>query len=208
MLDSNTWTYLTVSTKKIELRLVKKYCQQNVITNDIYLIYMYKQDLALNNLQWLICHKTKPNQTKPFIFLSMTFVLDILRSLIFNSEKFYVYFQASYNLGYCSLFWVKLETMLSMSASAEMTSLQEFWLFISHANNNHCVCTLKRKKKTKCKSRQRRLIFLPFLEKNRTKWIYQIAPTKQMSKPPLSLSLNLSLSLSLSLCVIKRVVIE
>ena len=22
-------------------------------------------DLALNNLQWLICHKTKPNQTKP-----------------------------------------------------------------------------------------------------------------------------------------------
>ena len=29
----------------------------------IYLIYMYKEDLALNNLQWLICHKnpTKPN---------------------------------------------------------------------------------------------------------------------------------------------------
>ena len=25
---------------------------------------MYKQDLALNNLQWLICHKTQPNQTK------------------------------------------------------------------------------------------------------------------------------------------------
>ena len=23
-----------------------------------YLIYMYKNDLALNNLQWLICHKT------------------------------------------------------------------------------------------------------------------------------------------------------
>ena len=26
---------------------------------------MYKTDLALNNLQWLIYHKTKPNQTKP-----------------------------------------------------------------------------------------------------------------------------------------------
>ena len=25
---------------------------------------MYKNDLALNNLQWLICHKTKPEQTK------------------------------------------------------------------------------------------------------------------------------------------------
>ena len=23
---------------------------------------MYKEDLALNNLQWLICHKTQPNQ--------------------------------------------------------------------------------------------------------------------------------------------------
>ena len=28
----------------------------------IYLIYMYNPDLALNNLQGLICHKTKPNQ--------------------------------------------------------------------------------------------------------------------------------------------------
>ena len=27
----------------------------------IYLIYMYKKDLALNNLQWLIYHKTKQN---------------------------------------------------------------------------------------------------------------------------------------------------
>ena len=25
---------------------------------------MYKPDLALNNLQWLICHKTKPNLTQ------------------------------------------------------------------------------------------------------------------------------------------------
>ena len=25
-------------------------------------IYIYKEDLALNNLQWLICHKTLPNQ--------------------------------------------------------------------------------------------------------------------------------------------------
>ena len=28
----------------------------------IYLIYMYKKDLALNNLQWLIYHKTQANQ--------------------------------------------------------------------------------------------------------------------------------------------------
>ena len=30
-------------------------------SNYIYLIYMYK-DLALNNLQCLICYKTQPNQ--------------------------------------------------------------------------------------------------------------------------------------------------
>ena len=29
----------------------------------IYLIYMYKKDLAVNNLQWLIYNKTKQNLT-------------------------------------------------------------------------------------------------------------------------------------------------
>ena len=29
--------------------------------NHIYLIYTNKPDLALNNQEWLICHKTKPN---------------------------------------------------------------------------------------------------------------------------------------------------
>ena len=28
----------------------------------IYLIFVYKEDVSLNNLQWLICHKTQPNQ--------------------------------------------------------------------------------------------------------------------------------------------------
>ena len=32
-------------------------------SNRIYLIYMYKDDLALNNLEWLICTKTQHNQT-------------------------------------------------------------------------------------------------------------------------------------------------
>ena len=30
----------------------------------IYLIFMYKKDLALNNLNWLTYHKIKANQTK------------------------------------------------------------------------------------------------------------------------------------------------
>ena len=35
----------------------------------IYLIYIYKKDVALNNLQCLMCHKTKPHQTKQYYWL-------------------------------------------------------------------------------------------------------------------------------------------
>ena len=35
---------------------------------------MYKEYLALNNLQWLICHKIQPNQTKPNHYISGTFI--------------------------------------------------------------------------------------------------------------------------------------
>ena len=33
--------------------------QNTIKQNPIYLIYIYKEDLSLNNLQWLICHKTQ-----------------------------------------------------------------------------------------------------------------------------------------------------
>ena len=36
--------------------------QNQIKPNHIYLIYMYKDDLAFNNQQWLIYHKTKSNQ--------------------------------------------------------------------------------------------------------------------------------------------------
>ena len=34
-----------------ELRLIGKFYEQNVLKNHTYFIYIYKQDLALNNLQ-------------------------------------------------------------------------------------------------------------------------------------------------------------
>ena len=37
-------------------------CQQIIY---IYFIYKYKYDLVLDNLIWLICHKTQPNSTQP-----------------------------------------------------------------------------------------------------------------------------------------------
>ena len=33
-----------------------------MFTNNIYLIYMYKEESASNNLKWLIYHETLPNQ--------------------------------------------------------------------------------------------------------------------------------------------------
>ena len=43
---------------------------------------MYKKDLTLNNQQWLICHKTKPNQTKYqpclLVWLSMCWLYFLL----------------------------------------------------------------------------------------------------------------------------------
>ena len=38
-----------------------KNVNKNVFTNHIYLIYTYEQDLALNNLQRLMCHNPQPN---------------------------------------------------------------------------------------------------------------------------------------------------
>ena len=34
-------------------------------------MYMHKEDLVLNNLQWLICHKTKPNQITYIQYISI-----------------------------------------------------------------------------------------------------------------------------------------
>ena len=58
---------LVVSLKKTEILLQWLMYHKTQLNptqpNYIYLIYMYKQDLVLNNLQGLICCKTQPNQT-------------------------------------------------------------------------------------------------------------------------------------------------
>ena len=38
---------------------------------------MYKEDLALNNLRWLICHKTKLNQSMISVCMSLSLSLYI-----------------------------------------------------------------------------------------------------------------------------------
>ena len=38
---------------------------------------MYKEDLALNNLKWLICYKTQPNLTKTCLYLIYMYEEDL-----------------------------------------------------------------------------------------------------------------------------------
>ena len=65
---------------------------------------MYKKDLALNNLQCLTCHKTKPNQTKH----NLNFLRKKLRNVVVNEHycdtlasefdlqsRFYVHFRTN-----------------------------------------------------------------------------------------------------------------
>ena len=42
-------------------------------------LYMYKEDLSLNNRQGLICLKTKPNQTKSYIFNIYMYKFDLAK---------------------------------------------------------------------------------------------------------------------------------
>ena len=42
---------------------------------------MYKEDLALNNPQWLICYTTQPNQTNPFMPLKIKTNLKMNRKI-------------------------------------------------------------------------------------------------------------------------------
>ena len=52
---------------------------------------MYEPDLALNNQQWLICHKTKSNKTKFELLPSYSVVLsklvNLLRRLVASSRS-------------------------------------------------------------------------------------------------------------------------
>ena len=46
---------------------------------------MNKKDLILNNLQWLIYHKTKPNRTKPIIYVVIYLFICILQDVDLSS---------------------------------------------------------------------------------------------------------------------------
>ena len=80
LLYSNTWNSLTVWQRFwAHLRMLSS---KFVYKSYIYSKYMYKQDLALNNLLWLIWHKSQTNQTKLVIrvgwFGNLYFGIDLI----------------------------------------------------------------------------------------------------------------------------------
>ena len=55
--------------------VINKMCFQKNIFN----VYkMYKEDLAFNNLQWLICHQTKPNSDNLHTSFKYSFLILII----------------------------------------------------------------------------------------------------------------------------------
>ena len=60
----------------------------------MYLIYMYKQDSALDNPQGLICHKTQPTKLmirSQFIYWNVLLFIHFLISFIVSSFSRYTY---------------------------------------------------------------------------------------------------------------------
>ena len=50
-------------------------------------MYMYKKDLALNSLQWLICHKTKPNRVCPCFSSNVSHVFSLPYYLLIDGAR-------------------------------------------------------------------------------------------------------------------------
>ena len=59
VLNRNTWCHLTIC-KQMRSSLFKNCYQQTLRKQIMYLRYMHQNDLALNNLQRLICQKAQP----------------------------------------------------------------------------------------------------------------------------------------------------
>ena len=106
---------------------------------------MYKEDLALNNQQWLICHKTKLNQTvfsfSFWIYFFFPYMVNRWIEGIFVKRIFLQFFPWSQTLNYLELVYRK---------------------FISVTKNNHFDVIQNAVKSDWCKLEQRSLVkFVP-----------------------------------------------
>ena len=123
---------------------------------------MYKEDLALNNLQWLICHKTKPNQKNPIYLIYMykeDLALNNLQWLICHKTKpnqknpIYLIYMYKEDLALNNLQWLichktkpnlvqVLNHLSSIQKSRKLTlcktSLFKIWHIVKLLNRSNC----------------------------------------------------------------------
>ena len=95
MLYSNAWNHLTVC-KQMSQGSFKSCYEQTIRLQIQYLMYAYKQELALYNLQGWICHKIQPTNRK--ILNSCNNIkmqlLNLLLCLLFPSILFFIWISA------------------------------------------------------------------------------------------------------------------
>ena len=116
VLHCNTWNHLTKKWVRARLTTLSPKCIYK------YLIYTYKQDMALNNLHGLICHKPKHNYVVRYVYKELNigdkaFISKDFIDRVNESIKFWV-MEKPFNR---ELHWVKnyaklRATKLSFSA--------------------------------------------------------------------------------------------
>ena len=110
-------------------------------------VYMYKMDLALNNLLCLMCHKTKPNETilENYIQPNTYFCKPSWRKRTHSQVKFYCTYSSTHTHTYTHIYIYiyinpnKITIKLTLSLGLHVAFSKNSWLrrFISFFRNVH-----------------------------------------------------------------------
>ena len=114
--------------KKYLLRLISKWYLENIFTNQKYLIYMYKQDLELNNPAGLICHKTQPTS-----LLTISVRSKYLKSYGQVEQQYSTFDMFS------PPFWITIFSLLTL-VGLFVRITKSYWILLFHSFRQILVC--------------------------------------------------------------------
>ena len=119
--------------------------------NPIYLIYMYKEDLALNNRQWFICRKTQPNKIIYICYICIKSIWNWItyngwyaiksnetKSYIFNIYIYIkrIWLKTTYNG------WYAIKTQTNQTNQPDMLRFTYFHEYIFPLIKTYCISKL------------------------------------------------------------------
>ena len=103
-------------------------------------VYVYKMDLALNNLQWLICHKKhKPNQTKPIMSRTLLSIQIYLNNAVVCMVSILSLISTSSNL-FSKTFWTIPITPFKISLTVTLIFHSFFLFFFWVLEQGSSIC--------------------------------------------------------------------